>query len=691
MKKIGYNVSKYYKLILIVATVLLFPSVIGIKMTSINYDMLDYLPDTLDSTKAQSILDEVFHNAATCMLIVDDPSDREVLEIKDEVSQIDGVSQVIWRDDIFDVMIPDDMMPDDLKDLFYSDSTTMLFIKLEESASSDKTQKVVDQIRDISKDKAYLTGTPPLVKDTKDLIDRETPIYVGLAVLFSVIVLLFCTESFVIPFLFLISIGYAVIYNMGTNIIFGEISYITKAIAAVLQLAVTMDYSIFLYHRYEEERLKYPDDHTTAMGIAIDSTIVSIVGSSLTTVAGFLALVVMELTIGKDIGLVMVKGVIFGLISAVTVLPALILALDKLIHRFQHRVLLPSFEKTSKFVVKNYKILLVIFVLLFIPGIYGNNNVEVYYDLSRSLPKEMPSMVSLTKLKDEYEMASTHFLILKDDISPIQSKQLQEDIGELDGIKNISSVDSFVGSRIPISFLPEMLTDNFAKEDYRTFIISSEYKSATPEMTEQISKINKLAKDVDDNASLTGEAVLIEDMTKIADRDFQRVNVLSIAVVFVIVLFVFKSISIPVILIMAIELAIFLNFSFVYFTNTVIPFVASIIIGTIQLGSTIDYSILLFTRYIEELKLNPNKYEAMKRTIKETARSIVTSALSFFAATIGVGLYSQMEIVSSMCIMMARGAFLSMLVILLLLPSVILFCNKLIVATTKELRPLRNK
>lgn len=690
-KTFGHWISRHHILVLIIASVLLIPSYFGIKATGINYDVLDYLPKDLDSTKGEEILDTNFHNASTSMLILDDPNPAEILKIKEKIGGVDGVADVIWRDDLLDVTVPDDMLDERIRDAFYSEDSTLLFIKLEESSSSEKTQKAVEEIRDLIGDRGYLSGSPPLVKDTKNLVDKETPIYVGLAVLFSVIVLSLCTESTLIPFLFLLSIGYAIAYNMGTNIFFGEISYITKAIAAVLQLAVTMDYSIFLYHRYEEERKKHDGDHITAMGEAIDSTFTSIIGSSLTTVAGFLAIVAMRLTLGRDIGLVMVKGVLFGLLAAVTVLPAWMLIFDRPIHTSHHKVLLPQFEKTSNFVVNHHKSLLLVFLLLFIPGIYGNNKVEVYYDLGKSLPRDMPSIVATEKLKDDYDMTSTHFLILRSDLNASDSKKIQEKIKDLDGVNSLVSVDEFVGNRIPSNFLPANLIENFEKGDYQTFIINSEYKSASNEVAKQLDDINKIAKEYDKDAYLTGEAALIKDMTIIADKDFQRVNILSIAMAFLIVVFVFKSASIPIILIMAIELAIFLNFAIVYYTHTVIPFVASIIIGTIQLGSTVDYSILLITRYMEELHNHADKYEAMKITVKESARSIVTSGLTFFAATIGVGFYSQMEIVSSMCLMMARGALLSMLVILFLLPAVILFCNKWVVLTTKDLRKLNKE
>ncbi len=683
--KFGHFVAEKKLIILVVAIILLIPSIFGFIGTRINYDLLTYLPEDLESTKGQKILDETFHNAATSMLIIENPEPSEILRLKDKISSIKSVDSVIWRDDILDVTVPKMMLPDELKDAFYNGNTTILFIKFSNSASSDETMNAIDEIRKVAKKEAWLSGISALVKDTKDLISTETPIYVGIAVLLSFIVLCFTTESILIAILFLFNILFAILYNMGTNYFLGEISYLTKSIAAVLQLAVTMDYSIFLYHRYEEERNKY-DNHIDAMAIAISQTISAITGSSFTTIAGFLALLAMQLTLGKDIGIVMAKGVIFGLITAVTILPGLILIFEKPLQRFKHRIFLPKFGGTAAFVTKHHVLLLIVTVLLLIPAVYGSINTNVYYNLDRSLPRDLPSIVSNNKLKNDYDMASTHFLLIDKDLEQKDVGAMIDEINKIEGVNSVLAFESLVDSTVPKEFLPDELIEIFEKGDHQLIIVQSLNNVATKEVAEEIDMITKVSKKYDSNSLLTGESVLTKDLTTSADRDFKVVNLLSILLVLIIVAFVFKSISIPILLITAIELAILVNMAIPFYINQTIPFVASIIIGTIQLGSTIDYSILLTSRYLEELHQEQDKYVAMQTTVKGTARSIVTSALSFMAATVGVGIYSNMEIVSVICLMMARGALISMLVILLLLPSILLFFQPLIIRTTKGMK-----
>ncbi len=683
--KFGHFIAKHRILILVIAFALLIPSIFGFIGTRINYDLLTYLPQDLESTQGQKILDETFHNAATSMLIIENPEPSEIIRLKEQISAIDGVDSVIWRDDIVDVSVPKMMLPDEIKEAFYNDNTTILFIKFLHSASSDQTMNAIDEIRAVAKKEAWLSGISALVKDTKDLISTETPIYVGIAVVLSFIVLCFTTESILIAILFLFNILFAILYNMGTNYFLGEISYLTKSIAAVLQLAVTMDYSIFLYHRYEEERGKY-EDHIDAMASAISQTISAIAGSSLTTIAGFLALLAMQLTLGKDIGIVMAKGVVFGLITAVTILPGLILIFEKPLQRFKHKILLPKFSGTAAFVTKHHVLLLMITVLLLVPSIYGSINTKVYYNLDRSLPRDLPSIVSNKKLKSDYDMASTHFLLVDKNLEEKDVGIMIDEIEQLEGVSSVLALESLVGPTIPKDFLPSELTEIFEKGNHQLIIIQSLNDVATDDVSKEIDNIKEISKKYDDNSLLTGESVLTKDLTTSADRDFKVVNLLSIFLVLIIVGFVFKSMSIPILLITAIELAILINMGVPFYINQTIPFVASIIIGTIQLGSTIDYSILLTSRYLEELHQERDKYVAMQRTVQGTARSIVTSALSFIAATVGVGLYSNMEIVSVICLMMARGAFISMLVILLLLPSILLFFHPLIIRTTKGMK-----
>lgn len=682
--KIGKFVSKYSKMLLIISTILLVPAVLGFMASDINYDILSYLPQDIGSTKGQDILDKKFNSAATSMLILEDKTEFEVDEIKEKIAEVKGVNDVISRSSLVPNMVPNEFLPKDLENAFYSENSTLVFVKFDYSAASIETQEAVQSIREIVGDDGYLSGISPTVKDTKDLTDKETTVYTGIAVVLSLIVLSFLTKSTFIPIFFLVNIGYAVLYNMGTNFVFGNISYLTKSIAAVLQLAVTMDYSIFLYHRYEEERRRY-SDHREAMAIAIEKTINALSGSSLTTIAGFLALIVMRLTLGKDIGLVMVKGVIFGLLTCITVLPSFILTFDKLIHKYQHKVLLPQFNKTAKFIAKHHVAFLILAIVLLIPSVYGSLNYDVYYNLDRSLPRDLQSVVALNKLKDDYDMQSTHFIVMSDKVGDQEVKEMSEKIKDVDGINSVLSKSKIKGSMIPDEILPDKLIDNFDRNGYQMVMIQSKYKVASDEVHDQINQLKNIVVNYDKNAYITGEAELTDDLTTIADKDFKNVNILSISVVFVIIAITLKSISLPILLILAIELAIQMNMAVPFYVNQTIPFVASIIIGTIQLGSTIDYSILMTTRWMEEIRNGADRLTAIETTIRETSSSIITSALSFIVATAGVGLYSKMEIVSVFGHMMARGAFFSMLVILFILPSIIYFATPLIIKTTRGL------
>lgn len=683
MKRIANYISHHAKLVLLVMTLLLIPSWIGYKNTGVNYDILSYLPSDLESTQGQEILDKDFKNAATGMLILKG-SDHDADKLKKEILEIDGVEDVISKSSIVGDTVPNEFLPDNIRDAFYAEDSTLLMIKFEESSSSFKTMEAIDQIKALESKEKYLSGMSSLVKDTKELIDHETPIYVGLAVALALVVLSLANESTIIPFLFMLNIGYAILYNFGTNIFLGEISYITKAIAAVLQLAVTTDYSIFLYHRYVEKK-KTTENNEDAMAKAIQSTVASIFASSLTTFAGFLVLLLMRLTLGRDIGLVMSKGVLLGLISTVVVLPPMLLLSEKWVNRFNHKVLLPEFDKTSNFTLKYRKTLFIVFLALFIPAVYGSNHTDLYYNLDRSLPQDLDSIVALNKMKKDYDMASTHFIVVKEDLSKQSINNMVEELEDVDGVNNVLSVNSATGLTLPSSVLPDKLQDNFVKNGYQMIMLNSKYQTASPEVNKQISEIKKIVKAHDPDGYLTGEAVLTDDLTKISDRDFKMVNIASIAVVFVIIAIVFKSFAIPVILIAAIELAIFINMGIPFYTGKTIPFITSIIIGVVQLGSTIDYSILMTDRFLFEYKKRKDKNEALAVATKETAKSIVTSALSFFAATIGVGIYSKMEIVSTICIFLARGAIISMLVIIIFLPAIISITFPFIKKTTKGL------
>ena len=683
MKKFTKFISHRPKFVLLVMTFLLFPSIIGYKLTGVNYDILSYLPNDLKSTQGQQILDEEFKNAATGMLILEG-SDHDAEVLREKILEIDGVEDVISKSSTVGDMIPSEFLPDEIKDIFYADGSTLMIVKFSESSSSLTTMNAIDKIRDIGSKPKYLSGISSLVKDTKDLIDEETPIYVVLAVVLGLIVLSITNESTIVPFVFLLTIGYAVLYNFGTNVFLGEISYITKAIAAVLQLAVTMDYSIFLYHKYVDEKKNF-DNKYDAMDVAVQKTISSLFASSLTTFAGFIVLIAMRLGLGKDIGLVMSKGVLIGLIATITVLPAMLLVVEKLVNKYNHRVLLPEFDKVAEFTVKNKKKLFTIFLVLFLPSMYGSINTKLYYNLDRSLPQDLDSIVALNKMKKDYDMASTHFIVVKDDLSNSDLDGLINDVKGTDGINSVLSVSSLTGFTFPSEFLPDKVQDNFSKGGYQMIMANSKYQTASPEVKKQVNTLKKVVNKYDKNGYLTGEAVLTDDLTVISDRDFKVVNIISISVVFLIIAIVFKSFGIPVVLIAAIELAIQINMGIPFYLNHTIPFITSIIIGVIQLGSTIDYSILMTDRFLLEYKETKDVDQSIRVSVKETSKSIVTSALSFMAAPIGVGIYSKMEIVSTICIFLARGAIISMSVIIFLLPAIISISFPFVRKTTKGL------
>lgn len=689
MRGLSKLIAKKSKLILVIAILLLIPSAIGFLKTDINYDILSYLPDNLSTTQAEKILKEDFNCGSLAMLIVENMEDKDVSKLKEKVSKVDGVVDVLWIDDFLDLSVPKEMLPKDINDLLYTDNSTLMVIKLEEGSASLKTLNAVESIRNITGNQAFLSGMASIIKDTKDISDKETPLYVVIAVILTLIVLSFTMDSYVTPFIFLLSIGFAIIYNFGSNIIFGEISYITKALSAVLQLGVTMDYSIFLLHRYDEERDKY-DSHIDAMAIAIQNTTTSIFGSSLTTIAGFLALCAMDLALGMDMGLVMAKGVLLGVICTVTVLPALILIFDKQIHKYKHRPILPTFKKSSEIVVKHYKKLVVLFLLLFIPSIIGSTNAKVYYNLDESLPDNLPSIIATNKLKKDYNMNSTNIVLVKDSLKPYKVDQMIKEIENLDGINSVVALEKIIGPSVVQDILPSNLLNSVKAGGYEQLIVNSKYRAATDAAGIQIKKLNEIVHKYDKNGLIGGEAPLTDDLIKIADTDFKTVSLVSIIAIFVIIAVVFKSISLPVILVLAIESAIFINLGIPYYTNTIEPFIASIVIGTIQLGATVDYAILLTSRYKEELSINENKFEAMRISIQSSARSIVTSALSFFSATIGVGLISKLEMISALCSLMARGAIISMFIIIFMLPAILLTFNSLIIKTSKNFIPKKS-
>ncbi|MBE6060490.1 MAG: antibiotic ABC transporter permease [Clostridium sulfidigenes] len=682
MAKISKKIAESRVIILVLAFLLLIPSVLGFIKTKINYDILSYLPDDLETVKAEEILKRDFDCGSLSMLIVEGMEDKDVAKIKEKVEKIQGVQKVLWINDVLDSPIPKDILPSSIQDVFYAKDSTMMVIMLEEGSANIITQNAVEDIRKVAGEQSFLSGMAGIVKDTKDLSDKETPFYVLIAVVLSLIVLALTMDSVVIPVIFLGSIGIAVIYNMGSNIIFGEISYITKALSAILQLGVTMDYSIFLLHRYDEER-EVQKDKVIAMANAIANTMTSVAGSSLTTIAGFLALCTMDLALGKDIGLVMAKGVLLGVICTVTILPALILTFDRVIHKYRHKTLLPTFEKTSEFVVKHHKAFVIIGILVFIPAFIGKVNAKVYYNLDESLPKDLPSIVGTNKLKNDYGMTSTNMILIKDTLDNYKVKAMADELEQVDGVSSVIALEKILGPRVPESFVPKDLLEKIRSGGYELFVVNSEYKAATDEVKEQLVKINDIVKKYDSDGLVSGEAPLTNDLIKISDIDFKNVSIASIVAIFIIIALVFMSLSLPIILVIAIELAIFINLGIPFYTGSVIPFIASIVIGTIQLGATVDYAILLTSRFKEELEMSSNKMDAMRIAVQSSSRSIITSALTFFGATAGVGIISKLEMVSSLCTLMARGAIISMFVILFVLPGILLISEKVIVKTSK--------
>lgn len=681
MKKFSRWISNHTKIVLVFTMILIVPMIFGMANTKINYDILSYLPQDLDSTKGQNILDEVYSDAATSMLVIEGMKEKDIVEIKEKIKEVKGVENVIWTDDALDISVAKEIFPDAVKNQLFNEDSTMVIIKYKNSCAAEDTLNAIEEIRSITNKQCFISGMSAILKDTKDLVDNETPFYIILAVIISVIVLLVSIESTFIPVIFLISIGIGILFNLGTNIIFGEISYITKALAAVLQLGVTMDYSIFLMHRYEEEVIKY-DDKKEAMAEAISTTMLSISGSSLTTIAGFLALCAMDLTIGKDIGIVMAKGVVLGVICSVTVLPALILTFDKLIYKHKHKTISLKFDKLSNIVTTHYKVFILIFLVLLVPSIFGSQKAKVYYNIDETLPSDMPSVVATNKLKDKFNMMTTHFILISDDVKAYKIKEIADEIKDIQGISNVISYDSLVGPSIPEDFVPENIREIFKKGGYNLILANSEYKAAKDEENKQIDEIISLIKRYDENAVVAGEGALTKDLITTTDKDFKMVSIYSIIAIFLIILIVFKSISIPVLLVSVIEFAIFINMGIPYYTGNKIPFVASIVIGTIQLGATVDYAILMTSRFREELRKGQKKQEAILTAIKGSARSIVTSGLTFFGATGAVAIVSDMALIRSLCFLISRGALISMAVILLILPSFLIISEELINKTS---------
>lgn len=687
MVKVGKKIVKFRVPILILSIILLIPAVWGYVNTRINYDVLTYLPEDIETMQGQEIMTNDFGIGAFSMLMVDGMEDKEIVKLKEKVEKVDGVENVLWYDSLADISVPQSVLPSKLYDEYNTEDGTMMAVFFKDGTSSDETMKAITEIRKITGEQCFLSGMSAIVEDTKELAEKETPLYVLIAVALSALVLAITMESIFVPVLFLLSIGIAIVYNLGTNVFFGEISYITKALAAVLQLGVTMDYSIFLMHSYQEQQVRYNGDKERAMAHAISQTFSSVIGSSVTTVAGFIALCFMSFTLGKDIGIVMAKGVIFGVLVCVTVLPSMILCCDKLIEKTKHKPLLPDIGRISDKVTKRYVIYVVTFVILLFPAIYGNNHTGVYYNLDESLPKDLPSVIANTKLKEDYNMNTTHMILVDSSVAGSDVKKMSQEIEKVDGVKWVLGLDNLVGSGVPADMLLESVTGMLKNDKYQLLMVNSTYKVATDKVNKQIEQIDKIMDKYDKGAMLVGEGPLTKDLINITDTDFKRVSAVSIGIVFVIILLLFKSVTIPVILVGVIEFAIFVNMGIPFYTGTKLPFVASIVIGTIQLGATVDYAILMTTRYQRERSRGAGKFDAITTAHKFSAQSIIVSALSFFAATIGVGLYSNIDMISSLCILMARGALISMVVVVLILPSLFMVFDKIIVKTSKGFRP----
>jgi len=690
MEKFGQFICKHKVAILIISLLLLIPSIIGYKATRVNYDILVYLPDNIETIKGENILADDFDMGAFSVVILENMQSKDIIELEKQFREVGNVEKVVGLTDIIGTDVPLEMLPDEVKDKLYKDNTTPVLVTFKDGISEDTTMETVEKLREISNENCKISGMTATVLDTRNLSDSEVIIYVMIAVALCLIILQLALDSYLAPVLMLLNIGMAVLYNMGTNAFLGQTSYITKAISAVLQLGVTMDFAIFLYHSYKAEKEK-ASNNDEAMATAIAKTLVSVLGSSLTTIAGFLALCSMNLTLGKDIGLVMAKGVLIGVITAVTTLPAMLLVFDKWVEKTKHKEILPRFEKVKNFNLKHYKAILVAFIVILPFAVYGYTHTENYYNLNKSLPDTLNSIQANNELKGKFDMVSTELLLVDKNMPDYKLNEMLDKIESLDGIEwtlSYSKISKEVN--IPKEMLPEDITSIFESDKYQMVIINSKYEIATNELNSQIEEVNKIIKEYDDTAILAGEGPLMKDLVEISDHDFNSVNTVSIAIILVIMVFVLKSVSLPIILIAAIEFAIFINMGIPAYTGTVIPFIASIVIGTIQLGATIDYAILITTKYKTARIEGKDKHQAIDEALGTSIQSIIVSALCFFGATFGVGMYSKIEMIGSLCSLMARGAIISMATVLTVLPAFLIVFDKIICKTTVNMRRLSN-
>ncbi|MCR5104644.1 MAG: MMPL family transporter [Eubacterium sp.] len=690
MKGFGKTVVRLRVLILILAVLLLIPAAIGYINTRTNYDILTYLPKDIETMKGQDILAKDFGTGAFSMVVVEGMQDKDIEMLAEKIEEVDHVKRVLWYGSFGNESIPKEILPDDLKDKIINGDKQLMIVFFDTTLSADETLAGIESIRKIADKQVFLSGMSAVVIDTKNLSDKEVPIYVAIAVILCSLVLTLTMDSFLIPVFFLLSIGMAVIYNLGSNVISGEISYVTKALAAVLQLAVTMDYSIFLWHSYCEER-ENVDDRLGAMAEAINKTLVSVIGSSITTVAGFVALMFMSFTLGLDMGIVMAKGVVLGVICCVTVLPSMILIFDKMIKKTSHKPIIPDFSKISPWIVKHHYIFLIAFFILIIPAYYGQAHNKVYYNLDSSLPKELASIQANAKLEETFEMNSTHMILLDSNIEDKEVRRLIKDVEKVDGVKAVLGIQSLVGAGMPKEMVPQHIRDILDDGEYQLLFIMSEYKVASDEVNSQCDRINAILDKYDENGMLIGEAPCTQDLIKVTDHDFNVVNSVSIFLVAIIIMCVFKSVSLPILLVAVIEFAIFINMGIPHYTGATLPFIASIVIGTIQLGSTVDYAILMTNKYKIARLDGMGKNDAVTAALTGSITSIFVSALSFFAATFGVGVYSKIDMISALCILMARGAIISMFVVLLLLPAVLKVFDTVIIHSSLGFGELKNR
>ena len=669
--------------ILIITLLLMIPAVLGMVGTRINYDMLDYLPSDMDTVVGQDLLKEDFGKGAFSFIILEDMPAKDVVALKEKIEKVNHVETVLWYDDLADISVPMELLPEKVWKEFNTDHSTMMAVFFDSATSEDVTMDAIREIRSIAGKQCFVSGMSALVTDLKDLCEKEEPIYVGLAVVCACAAMMLFLDGWLVPFVFLASIGMMIVLNLGTNYFFGEISYITKALSAVLQLAVTMDYSIFLWHSYNEQRTKYADNKE-AMAVAIHETLTSVVGSSVTTIAGFAALCFMSFTLGKDLGIVMAKGVLLGVIGCVTVLPALILVLDKPLQKTKHRSILPKMNGLARGVTKVFPVFLIIFALLVYPAYYGydKTNDEVYYDMGQCLPEDIEYVIANSKLSEEFDIASTHMVLVNADLPAKDVRNMIDEMDEVEGVKYVLGLESILGSRVPEEILPERLVSTLKSENWELLLINSEYKVASDKVNEQIDSLNAILKKYDENGMLIGEAPCMKDMIETTDHDFQVVNTVSILAIFVIILIVEKSISLPFLLIAVIELAIFINLGLPHYLGQSLPFIAPICISTIQLGATVDYAILMTTRYKSERALGRSKRDSVTTALATSIPSIIVSGMGLFAATFGVAIYSDIDIISSMCMLIARGAIISMLCVIFILPALLMLCDPLIRVTT---------